>query len=301
DRAEKTARDFGIAAHYTDFEEMLEKEKPDLVSVVTPPSLHCPMTLAALGRGIHVLCEKPFALNLDEARRMRDAAEQANVVAMIDYEFRFLPARAYATELLRQNYAGEILMADFTFHMGMRSKAEDVGWDWWSDVTQGGGALGALGSHAIDTLCLWMRQPKRVFCDLATFVKERSGKQVTSDDSYTLLIEFHSGARAAVQMSIVAGVSDTRIGVHGADGQLVVSNGSGLHGGKRSDRKIGPIEIPEHYRLPREDQQLRPPFRILLGRMVQAIDNRLPSPSPNFDDAVLSQAVIDAAHRASKE
>jgi predicted dehydrogenase len=146
-----------------------------------------------------------------------------------------------------------------------------------------------------------MGQPKRVFCDLATFVKERSGKQVTSDDSYTLLIEFQSGARAAVQMSIVAGVSDTRIGVHGADGQLVVSNGSGLHGGKRSDRKIGPIEIPEHYRLPREDQQLRPPFRILLGRMVQAIDNRLPSPSPNFDDAVLSQAVIDAAHRASKE
>jgi predicted dehydrogenase len=301
ERAEKAARDFGIAAYFTDFEEMLEKEKPDVVSIVTPPSLHCAMTLAAVGRGIHVLCEKPFALNLEEARRMRDATERANLIGMIDYEFRFLPARAYATELLRQNYAGEIRMADFTFHMGMRSKAEDVGWDWWSDVSQGGGALGALGSHAIDTLCYWMGEPRRVFCDLATFVKERSGKQVTSDDSYTMLIEFTSGARASIQMSIVAGVSDSRIGIHGSDGQLIVSNGSGLHGGKRADRKIGPIEIPEHYRLPREDQHLRPPFRVLLNRMVQAIDNRLPSPSPNFVDAVLSQAVIDAAHISSKE
>ena len=301
ERAEKTARDFGVAAHYTNFEEMLEKEKPDLVSIVTPPSLHCPMTLAAVGRGIHVLCEKPFALNVDEARRMKDAAERANVVAMIDYEFRFLPARAYATELLRHNYTGEIRLVEFTFHMGMRSKAEDVGWDWWSDQTQGGGALGALGSHAIDTLCYWMGQPRRVFCDLVTFVKERSGKPVTADDSYTLIIEFQSGARAAIQMTIVAGVNDSRIAIFGTDGQLIITNGSGLHGGKRADRKIGPIEIPEHYRLPREDQHLRPPFRVLLNRMVQSIDNRLPSPSPNFTDAVLSQAVIDAAHQASRE
>ena len=301
ERAEKTARDFGVAGHYTDFEEMLEKEKPDLVSIVTPPSLHCPMTLAALARGIHVLCEKPFALNLDEARRMKDAAERANVVAMIDYEFRFLTARAYATELLRQNYTGEIRLVEFTFHMGMRSKAEDVAWDWWSDQKQGGGALGALGSHAIDTLCYWMGQPRRVFCDLVTFVKERSGMPVTGDDSYTLIIEFQSGARATIQMTIVAGVNDSRIAIFGTDGQLIITNGSGLHGGKRADRKIGPIEIPEHYRLPREDQNLRPPFRVLLNRMVQAIDNRLPSPSPNFTDAVLSQAVIDAAHLASKE
>jgi predicted dehydrogenase len=104
ERAEKAARDLGIPAHYTNFEEMLDKEKPDLVGIATPPDLHCPMTLAAVSRGIHVLCEKPFALNFDEARRMKEAADRANVVAMIDYEFRFLPGRAYAAELLRQNF-----------------------------------------------------------------------------------------------------------------------------------------------------------------------------------------------------
>jgi predicted dehydrogenase len=282
---------------------MLDKEKPDLVSIVTPPDLHCPMTLAALSRGIHVLCEKPFALNLDEARRMEEAANQANVVAMIDYEFRFLPGRAYAAELIRQNYVGEIRMADFILHAGMRSNGQDVAWDWWSDETRGGGVLGAIGSHAIDTLWFLMGRPRRVFCDLVTFVKERSGKPVTSDDGYTLLIEFESGARATVQMTIVAGVNDSRLGIHGTEGQLIIPNvfATELHGGKRTDRKIGPIDIPDQYRLPREDPPLRPPFRVLLNRMVQAIDNRLPSPAPSFSDAVNSQAVIDAARLSARQ
>lgn len=303
ERAAKTAKDLGIPAHYTDFEEMLDKEKPDLVSIATPPDLHCPMTLAALSRGIHVLCEKPFAMNLDEARRMKDAAGKANVVAMIDYEFRFLPGRAYAAELVRQNYAGEIRMADFVFHGGMRSNAQDVGWDWWSDESRGGGLLGAIGSHAIDTLWFLMGRPRRVFCDLVTFVKERSGKAVTSDDGYSLLIEFESGARAAVQMTNAAGVSDARFGLYGTDGQLLIPNhfANELHGGKRPDRNIGPIEIPQQYRLPHDDIPLRAAFRALLSRMVQAIDNRLPSPSPNFLDAVNSQAVIDAAHLSARQ
>src|SRR6476660_2019243 len=58
ERAAAAARDHGIPAFYSDFEEMLDKEKPDLVSIATPPSLHFPMTMAALSRGIHVLCEK---------------------------------------------------------------------------------------------------------------------------------------------------------------------------------------------------------------------------------------------------
>src|ERR1043165_1790051 len=68
ERAASVARDRGIPAFYTDFEEMLDKEKPDLVSIVTPPNFHFPMTMAALSRGIHVLCEKPFALDQEEGR-----------------------------------------------------------------------------------------------------------------------------------------------------------------------------------------------------------------------------------------
>src|SRR5215831_12159301 len=67
ERAASTARNYGIPAHYTNFEEMLDKEKPDIVSIVTPPGFHFPMTMAAFNRRIHVLCEKPFALDAAEA------------------------------------------------------------------------------------------------------------------------------------------------------------------------------------------------------------------------------------------
>ena len=305
ERAEKVAKEQGIAAHYTNFEEMLDKEKPDIVSIVTPPEFHCPMTLAALSRRIHVLCEKPFALNVDEAKRMRSAADHAGMVAMIDYEFRFLPGRAYALELLRQNYVGQIRMAHFVVRFGWRSQADDPPWDWWSDASRGGGALGALGSHAVDTLWAMMGPPRRVFCELVAFVPERSGKTVTSDDSYTLIVELESGARAVVQMTSAAGVNDAHFGIYGSEGQLTIPNlfALELYGGKRSDRRIGPIEIPEQYRLKVEEQPhtLRAPFRVLLGRMIHAIDNRLPSPTPDFNDALNSQAVLDAARLSSQE
>src|SRR5690348_3249650 len=62
ERAAQTAQEFSIPAHYTDFDLMLDQQKPDLVSIATPPEFHFPMTMAAVRRGIHVLCEKPFAL-----------------------------------------------------------------------------------------------------------------------------------------------------------------------------------------------------------------------------------------------
>lgn len=303
ERAEKIAKERGIPAHFTHFEEMLDKAKPDIVSIATPPDQHFPMTMAALTRGIHVLCEKPFALSLEEAQQMKAAADHTAVVTMIDYEFRFLPARAYATELIQEGYVGDIRMAEFMVHFGLRIRPEDVGWDWWSDASKGGGLLGAYGSHTVDTLRLLMGPARRIMCDLATFVPERSGKKVTSDDGYSLLIEFQSGARAAVQMTVAAGVSDARFAVYGTEGQLIIPNiyGTELTGGKRADKAVGPLEIPARYKAPPEDHPLQPAFRVLLNRMVQAIDERTASPSPNFEDAVASQAMLDAARLSARE
>jgi len=303
ERAEKIAKEHGIPAHYTNFEEMLDNEKPDLVSIVTPPEQHFPMTMAALNRRIHTLCEKPFAMNIDEAKQMKAVADDTPVVAMVDFEFRFLPGRAYAEDLLRQNYVGEIRMAHFITQFGWRSKPEDAEWNWWSDASKGGGALGALGSHAADSLWLILGTPRRIFCDLATFVPERSGKPVTSDDSYTLLIEFESGARAVVQMSSAAGINGSHFGIYGSDGELFIPNlmATELRGGKRGDRVTATIPIPEKYRLAPEEQPLRAPFRVLVNRMIHAIDNRLPSPSPNFDDGAKSQIILDAARESARQ
>ena len=303
ERAEKAARDRGIPAFYTDFEEMLDKEKPDIVSIVTPPSLHFPMTMAALSRGIHVLCEKPFAMNVEEAQKMKAAADHTPVVAMVDFEFRYVPARAYLVDLVREGFIGEIRMVDFIVHFGLRSEPGDAPFDWWSDKSQGGGLLGAFGSHVMDTLRWILGEPHRLIADITTFVKDRAGGVVTSDDAYTVIIEFKSGVRAVVQMTNAAGVDDARFGAYGNLGQLIIPNiyGSELRGGKRSDKASGPMEIPPKYLAGPEAHPLSAPFRVLLNRMIHAIDNNLPSPAPNFQDGANSQTMLDAARLSATQ
>ena len=125
--------------------------------------------------------------------------------------------------------------------------------------------------------------------------------------SYTVLGQartlVYDGESHPTSIALAGGVDDVRFGIHGSEGELTIPNwyATELRGGKRSDRKTGPLEIPEMYRLPHDDIPLRAAFRVLLGRMVQAIDNRLPSPSPNFVDGVNSQAVIDAAHLSARQ
>jgi hypothetical protein len=105
-------------------------------------------------------------------------------------------------------------------------------------------------------------------------------------------MEFESGARAIVQMTHAAGLGDGHLGFYGSEGELVIPNlfATEIRGGRRPD-KSAPLEIPERYRLSPEQPPLRAPFRVLFNRMVHAIDNGLPSPSPNFEDGVNSQIV----------
>ena len=82
-------KDFKIPNCYLSVEEMLKKEKLDIVSIATPNKFHKPLTIAALKAGCHVLCEKPMAMNAQEAEEMNDAAKKAKKRIMINFSFRF--------------------------------------------------------------------------------------------------------------------------------------------------------------------------------------------------------------------
>lgn len=84
-RAEKA----GVARSFTDLDEAITATGAKLVTIATPPNTHAPLTLAVIGRGCHVLCEKPFASNAKEAQSMVDAAETAGVANMVAHEFRW--------------------------------------------------------------------------------------------------------------------------------------------------------------------------------------------------------------------
>src|SRR5205807_5153376 len=102
------AREFDIPHVEDDWRAVVTRDDIDLVSIVTPVVTHCEMTLAALNAGKAVLCEKPMAMNAEEARRMTERAREKGVLALIDHELRFLPGRLKMRQLIRRGDIGKV-------------------------------------------------------------------------------------------------------------------------------------------------------------------------------------------------
>jgi predicted dehydrogenase len=234
ERAEAAAREFAIPFVGDDWREVVDHAEVDLVSIVTPPATHLEMTLYALSRGKAVLCEKPMAMNASETAQMQRAAEAAGVFACIDHELRFLEGRRRMREMLLSGEIGRVRHASITYRADSRANAAQA-WNWWSDAGSGGGALGAIGSHIVDSLH-WLlgAEVSRVFCQLSTHIPARpaaeSGEMrpVTTDDAANLILNFAAneliaatGANANVSISFVgAGEPAHLVEIFGERGAL---------------------------------------------------------------------------------
>jgi len=144
ERAEEVAQEFGIANVCHSYEELLALPGLDAVSIVTPPYQHHSQTLAALEAGKHVLCEKPMAMNLQEAREMVKAVQRTGLIGMIDHEFRYIPARAYAQELIRDGWLGELYWANISTLTGTAADPHTRPYGWLFQKSAGGGVRFAL-------------------------------------------------------------------------------------------------------------------------------------------------------------
>ncbi|MFQ6078515.1 MAG: Gfo/Idh/MocA family protein [Thermodesulfobacteriota bacterium] len=108
DNAKRFSEQFGVKRMYTDYGEMLEKEKLDLVSVCTWPRTHCDATVRAAQSGVKgIMCEKPMAVTLEEADRMIAACDRGGVVLAVGHQHRFDPQSVKARELIEQGAIGE--------------------------------------------------------------------------------------------------------------------------------------------------------------------------------------------------
>ena len=198
ENAESAAREFGIGHFTDDWRATIENENVDLICITTPPNTHLEMTLAAIEAGKHVLCEKPMAMSVREAREMTEKAKEKSLLALIDHELRFQHGRRKAFEMLRNGEIGNIRHAKANFRAPHRGDA-NAPWNWWSDKEAGGGALGAIGSHIIDSFNWFLEtEISQIFCQLQTHTKRRktsSGEQreVTSDDEANLIVRFADG------------------------------------------------------------------------------------------------------------
>ncbi|MEP7149256.1 MAG: Gfo/Idh/MocA family oxidoreductase [Acidobacteriota bacterium] len=231
--ARATAEEFGIDHFTADWRETVSRGDVDLVCITTPPRSHHEMTMFAIGHGKHILCEKPMAMNVNEAREMTEGAKKAGVLALIDHELRFQPGRRRAYEMLREGAIGKVRHAKCYFQAPHRGDPT-LPWNWWSDEKQGGGALGAIASHVIDSFQWFLgTNISSVFCQLQGQIKNRpladgSMREVTSDDESLMILRFGDTNMTDDATGIVS-ISMTeypkykhRVEFYGTDGALAV-------------------------------------------------------------------------------
>jgi predicted dehydrogenase len=305
--AEKTkqlASELGVGA-FDDWRALLGDDSIDLVSIVTPPAEHLSMASAALDAGKHVVSEKPTALNADEAEQLVAAAQRNPTrIALIDHELRFLPAWIEARRRMRA--LGDVRYAEVRYASpgrGDRSRE----WNWWSDRDQGGGILGAVGSHLIDTLRYLGCEIEAVSATLTTVIADRpfrgERRAVTSDDVASATLRLRGGALATMTLSVVAAVDEpTTITIHAEDGALRLAGEELLLAkrGGRFERAHG----TELAALPGNSHGgAFGTATTLFGRALRAaIDegDRGPlAPAATFEDGLAQQRVLDAARRSS--
>ncbi len=259
ERADAVAKEFGIEHVADDWQELVARDDVDLVSIVTPPATHMEITLAALEQRKAVLCEKPMALNAEQSARMTEKAQAAGVLALIDHELRFLNSRRTMRGMLQTGAIGNVRHCNYVFRSDYRALA-DRAWDWWSDEKMGGGTLGAIGSHVIDSF-RWMLDTEitKTLGMLSTHIAQRndksSGEQraVTTDDEAKLLFRFADGqltqgATGSASLSVVeSGKYENRLEIYGTKGALMVEETGELWRSPTGSGVWRPVQVDQDH------------------------------------------------------
>src|SRR5215212_9060822 len=201
DKTEKRAALYGIPHALTDRAEAFARDDVDIVAVTTPPHTHAEIVLDAVATGKHVLCEKPFARDLDQARAMLRAAEDAGVVHLLGTEFRFAPGQALLTRTVRSGAIGDPRFMLFVLQLPTLNDPAAEMPEWWDDAAEGGGWLGAHGTHVIDQVRTTVGELTRVSASLQTL----SPRPMTADDTYTVQFETDTGATGLLHSSCATG------------------------------------------------------------------------------------------------
>ena len=312
EHAEEVAHEFDIPHVENDWRSLVSRDDIDLVSIVTPVVTHCEMTLAALAASKSVLCEKPMAMNADEARRMTERAGDAGLLALIDHELRFLSGRIKMRELIHSGAIGKVRHAALTFRSDSRADPNRA-WNWWSDEKQGGGALGALGSHVVDGFRWFLgTEISEVLANLATHIRERTDhegrvRRVTTDDETNMLLrfadgEFTEGATGQASMSLVeAGKPEHRLETFGSSGALMIGESAELWRSKTGDGEWHRVEVGRGELAPgMSDNGWARGFTIFSRKIVDALraGETTVKGAATFADGYRTQVVLDAARRS---
>ncbi|HKB19005.1 MAG TPA: Gfo/Idh/MocA family oxidoreductase [Candidatus Dormibacteraeota bacterium] len=205
ERAAARSRELGLPPAYESFEAMLDDSRVEVVHVASPNHLHHEQASAALRAGKHVVCEKPLAMASAESADLLQIAEHSGRVHATNYNLRFYAICQHVHGLVREGALGEVRLVSGHYLQDWLLLEED--WNWRVDPAQGGAlrAVADIGSHWLDLTAFLTGQPvTEVMADLATFIKRRGDREVTTEDAATVMVRYAGGARAAMTVSQVS-------------------------------------------------------------------------------------------------
>lgn len=204
---------------------LCERSDIDLVSIHSPPFLHGMHVRRAIAGGNAVLCDKPFGIDASEAETLLAAGEAADILHLVNFEFRYDPIRERLKALLTDGAVGAPEHVSWTHHSA-RSRVPLRRHGWLFERDKGGGWLGAWGSHAVDTLRWMIGEVAHAQGVCRTTISERpdaDGAMLPCDaeDGFSAWLAFESGPTAAIDSTFAAAASVApRLVITGTDGVI---------------------------------------------------------------------------------
>lgn len=219
--AEEAKERFGFEKCCTDWNDIIHDPEIDVVSICTPNNAHAPIAIAALKAGKHVICEKPIASTLEDAKAMAEAAEEAakkGVISMNAYQYRRVPAIDMAKKLIDEGSIGKILNIRCTYLQSWSADpSSPLSWRFQKEIA-GAGTLGDIASHVIDIAQYLAGDIEEVTGMMKTYIKERPVQEggvdllgtvklgddaekrpVDVDDEDSFLVRFKNGAVGSIE------------------------------------------------------------------------------------------------------
>ena len=290
DKSEAFAGKFGVKCCYTSVEQLLDEGRVDALVIGTPNFLHAPQAIAALERGVHVMVEKPMAMNATETKRMITASQKSGVTLMVAHCWRFDEDVLWLKEQVGK--LGKIIR---TKGYGVHTNWGPSGWFTQKDLA-GGGALADMGIHALDTarFLLGDPQPVSVYAKIGTYYKD-----FDVDDTGVIIINWNNGATSYIESGWWQPHSD---GPEAAT-QLYGTQGFGqlfptkLELPNAKEEKLDVID--SGFEFPRTEHCPQSMYDSQMAYFIECIKTGK-TPVPGGAEGLVNMKVVDAAYESAR-
>jgi predicted dehydrogenase len=296
ERARELAAEAGLALGTSDLDELLAHPGLEAVHVATPVALHAETAIAAAQRGLHVLCEKPLAISMHDARAIVAAVEAAGVVGSVNYGRRMQATRTRLLELVDE-VVGRPRMAAIALVHDDHAEPGSRPFTWVQDAALGGGRLQGYGVHDLDLLVAAFGDVEAVAAATEVGVGERADsegtmRRVTAEDAYAILLRLRGGGLATVTLTATARhARGDVVEFHGDGGTVRLDADRVLWWGRAGEelRSEGPLKASS-----------KDAFAQVARNFRAAIRDGAP-PDPSLHEGLRVQALFDAVRAADAE